>query len=112
MTLDQVAAVVRHHGRAATILRGLSLDALRAELPRLNDPSRRYLLNFDRRLLFGWGGGHHTPIVGWLARRDRALVLDVNARVGPWLVSSELLHRSISSVDRSTGEARGLVMVE
>ena len=112
MTLDQLALVVRHHGRRATVLRDLDLAALRAELARLDDPRRRYVLNFLRRPLFGWGGGHHSPIVAYLEDVDRALILDVNARVGPWLASSEQLHAAIRGIDPASGRARGLLLVE
>ncbi len=94
------------------MLRGLDLEGLRAELPGLNDPGRRYILNFHRPPIFGWGGGHHSPIAGYLADTDRALVLDVNARIGPWLVSSARLHASIATIDPATGQERGLLRVD
>jgi phytochelatin synthase len=112
MTLDQLALVARHHGRRATVLRDLDLAALRAELPRLAEPGRRYILNFQRRPIFGWGGGHHSPLAAYLDDVDRVLVLDVNRRVGPWLATPERLHAAIATIDRATGRTRGLLRVE
>jgi hypothetical protein len=112
MTLDEVALVIAHHGRRATVRRDLDLAALRAELARLREPDRRVIVNFQRRPIFGWGGGHHSPLVDYLADADRALVLDVNQRVGPWLVGPERLHAAIATVDPATGRTRGLLVVE
>ena len=113
MTLDEMAEVVRTHSRRpVTALRDLDLDRFREELRRVNDPARRYIVNFDRNLLFGWGGGHHSPLGGYLEKEDRALVLDVNARVGPWLVSAERLHAAVTTRDRSSQKARGLVRID
>ncbi len=113
MTLDQMARAVHDQSaRRATILRDLSLDDFRAQLERTNDPARRYIVNFHRGALFGWGGGHHSPVAGYLAADDLALVLDVNRRVGPWLVSPERLHAAVSTVDPSARRRRGLLLVE
>jgi len=113
MTLDQLADVVRKRSaRRATVLRDLDVAELRAHLARSNDPSRRYIANFHRGAAGGRGGGHHSPIGGYLVDADLALVLDVNRRVGPWLVSAERLHAGIDAVDPSTGRRRGLLLIE
>jgi hypothetical protein len=113
MTLEQLAHVVREKsGRRAAVLRDLTLDAFRDHLSRSNDAARRYIVNFDRGPLFGWGGGHHSPIAGYVAARDLALVLDVNRRVGPWLVSTERLFDAVSTVDPHAQRRRGLLLVE
>ena len=87
------------------------LPDLRAELAHTNDPSRRYIANFNRRPLFGWGGGHHSPIGAFLEAADAVLIIDVNRGVGPWLVSVPQLHRALSArnpfrMDKSRGLAR------
>jgi hypothetical protein len=96
--------------RTATILRDLAPDGFRAHVARANDPARRYVVNFDRRPLFGWGGGHHSPLAGLLA--DRALVLDVNRRVGPWLIAVDHLYAAVATRDPSSGRTRGLLLIE
>lgn len=113
LTLDELAEIARtKSGRKVTVHRDLDLASFRAHLRRTNDPSRRYLVNFHRGLLFGKGGGHHSPIAGYLEAEDLVFVLDVNGSFGPWLVSSERLFRAIDSIDGSSGKRRGLLELE
>lgn len=110
LTLDQVAAVARGLGRDARAVRKLSLDAFRDEMKHSNDPTRRYLINFHRGPLFGRGGGHHSPIGGYLEAEDLVFVLDVNRSFQPWLVPTERLWGAMATVDSSTNQERGLVV--
>jgi hypothetical protein len=65
LTLDELADVVRSKSRhPVTVLSGLSLDEFRMHMRHTNDTDRRYLVNFQRGLLFGVGVGHHSPIAG------------------------------------------------
>jgi hypothetical protein len=95
-----------------TVLRDLDLAGFRQELSHANDPTRRYTVNFSRGPLFGRGGGHHSPIGGYLADRDLVLVLDVNRKYQPWLVSSERLFRAVDTIDKSSHLKRGLLRIE
>lgn len=112
MSLDQVtdesAAIVPDGWRVETV-RVPDAEALRAELRAANEPSHRYIANFSRRVLFGHGGGHHSPLGGYLEDEDLAFVLDVNRGYGPWLVSAERLLEAMSTTDRGDGRSRGLV---
>ncbi|HEX5357419.1 MAG TPA: phytochelatin synthase family protein [Aquabacterium sp.] len=114
LTLDQLAGVVRHRfkDRRTTVWRGLDLPAFRALLLRANGPDRRYIVNFSRTPLFGKGGGHHSPIAGYLTQEDLVLVLDVNSDFGPWLVKPERLLAAMNTVDSSSGKPRGLLLIE
>jgi hypothetical protein len=113
LTLDQMGHVVRAKSeRRATVLRDLDLGAFREHLASANNPDRRYIANFHRGPLFGWGGGHHSPVGGYLAANDLVFVLDVNRRVGPWLVSAERLFAAASTVDSWSRQRRGLLLVE
>ena len=113
LTLDELADVVRlKTDRKVTVLRDLTLAQFREELARANDPGRRYIVNFHRGLLFGRGGGHHSPVGGYLADRDLVFVLDVNAAYGPWLVSTERLFHAVDSVDPESHRKRGLLVLE
>ncbi len=119
LTLDELSEVMaKKTSRKITIVRDLSLEAFRAEMKRTNDPSRRYLVNFHRGLLFGKGTGHHSPIGGYLEPEDLVFVLDVNekfkaSRGDPgWLVTTERLFQAVDSIDDSSGKKRGLLVVE
>jgi Phytochelatin synthase len=116
MALDQVAAeskaVVPPVWRVQAA-RPTSVDVLRAELRHSNELNLRLIANFSRGTLFGRGGGHHSPIGGYLEHEDLAFVLDVNSSFGPWLVSSARLFEAMSTIaDWTTGKTRGLVRFE
>lgn len=113
LTLDELAAVAqRRSTRKVTIHRDLDADAFRALLARTNDPTRRFVVNFHRGMLFGEGTGHHSPIGGYLADRGLVFVLDVNRAFGPWLVTVERLFAAVDTVDGSSGRKRGLLEIE
>jgi hypothetical protein len=111
VSLEELAEVTRHAtGRKVTVLRDLTLTQFRDELRHVNDPDRRYVANFQRAPLFGEGGGHHSPIAGYLEAEDLALVLDVNENFKPWLVRSERLFQAVDTVDAD--QKRGLLRIE
>jgi hypothetical protein len=113
LTLDELAQLVEKKlGRKVTVLRDLDLAHFREEMTHANDPSRRYLVNFTRGPLFGRGGGHHSPIGGYLADQDLVLVLDVNARYKPWLVKTERLFEAVDTIDKQSHKKRGLLLIE
>jgi len=112
LTLDEVADIARQKTtRKVLVHRDLDLASFRTHLWRANDPSHRYLINFQRGLLFGKGTGHHSPIAAYLEAEDLVFVLDVNEKFGPWLVTSERLFQAMDSVDSSSGKKRGLVEI-
>jgi hypothetical protein len=113
LTLDELAKVAERHGtHKVTVLRDLDYDGFLAELRRSNDPSRRYVVNFQRGLLFAKGTGHHSPIGGYLERENLVFVLDVNEDFRPWLVKDRRLFDAMNSVDSSSGKKRGLLLIE
>ena len=116
MSLEQLAneaAEVLPSSWRARAVRPLTVEELRGELEASNDESRRLVTNFARSTLFGGGGGHHSPIGGYLAQEDLAFVLDVNAGFGPWLVPTERLFEAMNTVaDWATGKTRGLARFE
>ncbi len=111
MSLEDVvgesAALLPSDWRVEAV-RPRDVDALRAHLRRANDPAHRFITNFSRAPLFGSGGGHHSPLGGYLADEDLVLVLDVNAGFGPWLVETRRLFDAMNTRDWSGGEPRGL----
>ena len=111
LSLDELAEVARHAThRKVTVLRNLTLAQFREELTHVNDPGRRYIVNFQRAPLFAQGGGHHSPIAGYLQAEDLVLVLDVNEKYKPWLVKSDRLYKAVDTGD--TGQKRGLLRIE
>lgn len=111
MSLDQVVsetAELLPEDWHAEALRLRSVEALRIELRHSNEPTHRYITNFSRAPLFGGGGGHHSPLGGYLEDEDLAFVLDVNSGYGPWLVSTERLFDAMNTGDWSGGLTRGL----
>src|SRR5258708_23277660 len=81
ITLDQLASIAQQRlGKNVTVLRDLDLAAFREQVRLANDPSRRYIINFTRGPLFATGGGHHSPIAGYLNHEDLVFVLAVNKK--------------------------------
>lgn len=111
LTLAQLAEATRATAPEwkVTELHPATLEAFREELRHANDVDRRLILNFSRRPLFGTGGGHHSPLGGYLEPEDLVFVLDVNERFGPWLVPSARLFEAMDTVDSSSGQKRGLL---
>ncbi|HEY3180175.1 MAG TPA: phytochelatin synthase family protein [Casimicrobiaceae bacterium] len=113
VTLDELATIAeRKVGRKVAVLRDLDLAGFREHLRFANDTSRRYVINFTRGPLFGMGGGHHSPIAGYLINEDLVFVLDVNEKYGPWLVRSQRLFEAMNTVDRAAQKKRGLLLIE
>lgn len=110
--LDHAASLARAQGHEAKAVRDLSLEQFRAEMKHTNDANRRYIINFNRGLLFGKGVGHFSPIGGYLEAEDLVFVLDVNEHYHPWLVPTERLWKAMDSIDSSSGKKRGLVIYE
>jgi hypothetical protein len=113
LSLDQLAAIARQKLQGkVTVLRDLDLAAFREQLNHVNDPTRRYVINFTRGPLFGTGGGHHSPIAAYLKQEDLVLVLDVNKKYGPWLVKPDRLYEAMNTVDATAQKKRGLLLIE
>ena len=111
LTLDELAHVARTNGQyRVTVLRDLSPEQFKEHLRRSNDPSNNYIVNFTREKIFGAGGGHHSPIGGYLEDEDLVLVLDVNEEFGPWLVERDRLFAAMDTMDGD--RERGLLLIE
>jgi hypothetical protein len=111
LSLDELADATRTATkRSVTVLRDLTPEAFRDELGHVNDPSRRYVINFSRAPIFGSGVGHHSPIGGYLEAEDLVLVLDVNEKFKPWLVERSRLYDAMNTVDGD--KKRGLLRIE
>ena len=111
LTLDELAEVAQAKTRRkVSVLRNLTADEFREHMKRANDPGRRYIVNFTREKIFGAGGGHHSPIAGYLEAEDMVLVLDVNEDYKPWLIERERLFSAMDTLDGD--KKRGLLLIE
>jgi hypothetical protein len=111
LTLDELADVARTNtSRKVTVLRDLSEEEFRGHLRRSNDPRRRYIVNFNRKRIFGAGVGHHSPIGGYLEPEDLVFVIDVNRDYQPWLVGGTRLFEAVNTLDGD--QKRGLLLIE
>ena len=111
LTLDELADVARAHtNRKVTVLRDLTPDEFREHLRSSNDMSRRYIVNFRRREIFGAGGGHFSPIAGYLENEDLVFVLDVNENFRPWIIERSRLFAAMNTLDGE--KKRGLLLIE
>ena len=111
LTLDELAYAARlHTQRKVTVLRDLTAAEFQDHLRQANDPGRRYIINFDREIIFGGGVGHHSPIGGYLETEDLVFVLDVNRDFQPWLIERERLFSAMDTLDGQ--RKRGLLLIE
>ena len=111
LTLDELADVAQTKTtRKVSVLRNLTADEFREHMKHANDPGRRYIINFTREKIFGAGGGHHSPIGGYLEAEDMVFVLDVNEDYKPWLVERERLFSAMDTLDGD--QKRGLLLIE
>jgi hypothetical protein len=92
------------------VLRDLSPEQFQQHLRRSNEPSRRYIINFSRKEIFGAGAGHHSPIGGYLEAEDLVFVLDVNRDYQPWLIERARLFAAMDTWDGK--KKRGLLLIE
>jgi Phytochelatin synthase len=111
LTLDELAGLARAKTRRRVIvLRDMNAEEFREHLKSSNDPAHRYIINFDRKMIFGAGGGHHSPIGGYLEDQDLVFVLDVNRNYRPWLVQRSRLFDAMNTWDGD--KKRGMLLIE
>lgn len=73
---------------------------------------RFVVVNFSRKALGQTGDGHYSPIAGYHARLDLALVLDVaRFKYPPYWVRLQDLWDSMVVIDKATGRSRGYFVV-
>lgn len=110
LTLDELAELARKKtSHQVTVLRNLTAEQFREHMTHANDPDRRYIINFDRRTIFGAGAGHHSPVAGYLEAEDLVFVLDVNEQFKPWLIERDRLFAAMDTLDGD--RKRGLLQI-
>jgi glutathione gamma-glutamylcysteinyltransferase len=112
VTLLELGCLARCNGAEAIVEYAdeRPLDTLRehvAEASRLAE-GPVLLAGYSRKLLDQTGEGHFSPLAGYHAGRDLALVLDVaRFKYPPYWLPLELLHRAMCAVDPASGRSRG-----
>jgi glutathione gamma-glutamylcysteinyltransferase len=70
------------------------------------------VVSFDRKALMQTGSGHFSPVAGYHAGTDSALVLDVaRFKYPPYWVPVPMLWGALKPLDAATGLARGYAML-
>jgi len=115
MTLAQLHGWSSDHGLVVRRFHGdqLSLEQFRQLLRQgLRDRGDRLVVNYQRSAIAQQGSGHISPIAAYDSRSDRVLILDVARYRYPavW-VESEALWRAMGTVDKASGQSRGLLIL-
>jgi glutathione gamma-glutamylcysteinyltransferase len=110
LCIDQVACLARCNGAAVDLERAdaTNLTAWRAALDTAANGDGIVIASYDRAALGQTGSGHFSPIGGYHAARDLALILDVaRFKYPPHWVPAEQLWCAMQAIDSATGQARG-----
>lgn len=114
LTLDELGQLTRDSsGWKVQVIRDISYEQFVDHLKKSNNAEQRYTINFTRALLWSpkAGGGHHSPIGGYLEKEDLVFVLDVYDPYKPFLVSSKRLYEAMDTIDTESNEKRGLLLL-
>lgn len=115
MTRDEMARTLAAHGVTTQSLAGDTFndDSLRALLrSALGDDGRFVLANYFRASLGQVGGGHWSSLAAYDAISDRVLILDVaKYKYAPSWVNISSLREAIATLDTTSNQSRGLVVV-
>ena len=117
ITLDDAACLARCNGAAATVHRAgqANVAAFRSDLLAAASASGGPVLivNYSRSVVGQTGSGHFSPIAGYDAATDHALVLDTARFKYPahWL-PVDLLFAAMQERDGDSGDARGWILVQ
>jgi len=111
VTLDQAACIARCNGAVVKQRRSgdFSLDEFRAAVADACATGERHLVVSYARAAFGQtGDGHFSPVGGYHARADLALILDTaRFKYPPHWVPVALLYEAMKPADAATGLPRG-----
>lgn len=112
--IEEFACLARCNGADVEIHRGdaENLEAWRAALAMAASGEAVVVASYDRAAMGQGGSGHFSPIGGYHAHKDLALILEVaRFKYPPHWVSAERLCRAMEGVDPTTGLARGWIVV-
>jgi hypothetical protein len=103
---NEILPVVEHNGDPLPLFGRVEEVALEQGI----DRGDRLVVNYQRSAIAQQGSGHISPIAAYDSRSDRVLILDVARYRYPavW-VESEALWRAMGTVDKASGQSRGLL---
>lgn len=116
ITLDEAACLARCSNAAVTVRRAAHADAaaFRSDLLAASTAGDGPVLiaNYSRSAVGQTGTGHFSPIAGFDAATDQALVLDTaRFKYPPHWMPVELLFAAMQERDADTGEPRGWLLL-
>ena len=109
LDIDELACLARCNGAEVDLIRATeaNLDGWRDDLRMSAQGDAVLIASYDRAGMGQTGSGHFSPIGGYHAARDLALVLDVaRFKYPPHWVSAERLWRAMQPIDPATGHPR------
>jgi glutathione gamma-glutamylcysteinyltransferase len=118
ITLDELACLARCNGAEAELHRAggaerVGPEALRSMIAAAASGDGSVVIAaYDRSGLGQTGAGHFSPVGGYHAARDLALVLDVaRFKYPPHWVAVDRLHAAMEAHDPSVGRSRGWLVL-
>ncbi|CAO2199492.1 unnamed protein product [Urochloa humidicola] len=115
ITFGKVACLARCSGADVRTFRAnqITVDDFRRHLIRCTSSRDCHLVaSYHRRHLKQTGTGHFSPIGGYHAGQDMALILDVACfKYPPHWVPLPLLWEAMNTIDESTGLLRGFMLI-
>jgi Phytochelatin synthase len=114
LDIDELACLARCNGAEIDVQRANTAtpEAWRTALAIAASGEAVVVASYDRKGMGQTGGGHFSPIGGYHATRDLALILDVaRFKYPPHWVAADRLWNAMQSVDPSTGLARGWIVM-
>jgi len=114
LDVEELACLARCNGADVALSHGdaTNLTTFRAALAAASGGEGVLIVSYDRSALGQTGSGHFSPVGGYHAARDLALVLDVaRFKYPPHWVSVERLWEATHPVDPTTGRSRGWLVL-
>jgi glutathione gamma-glutamylcysteinyltransferase len=114
LDLDELACLARCNGAEVSLERAESagVERWREALESATRGGSVLVASYDRASLGQTGAGHFSPIGGYHAARDVALVLDVaRFKYPPHWLSAERLWRAMLPIDPATSRSRGWIQL-
>ncbi len=114
LDIDELSCLARCNGASVELVRADAADVgrWRTALATAARGDTVVIASYDRAAVGQTGSGHFSPIGGYHAGRDMALVLDVaRFKYPPHWMSAERLFTAMQSIDTVTGRPRGWMVL-